>query len=185
MQDLDAIRRLKIGDISGLEVLIANHQIKALRTAYLIVQDEFLAEDIVQDTFLRIYHNIQRFDTNAPFEPYLLRSVVNAALNTLQQRSKEMPLEVDSNLDHVTELVSLTASVESQVEYADLKRQIACAIAALSPRQRAVIVQRYYLGMNEKEMASALEISPGTIKWLLNAGRKRLRNLLSPKRSAK
>lgn len=185
MRDQDAIRRLKNGDISGLETLIANHQIKALRTAYLIVQDEFLAEDIVQDTFLRIYHNIQRFDRNAPFEPYLLRSVVNAALNTLHRRSKELPLEVDSDLDSVTELVSQAASIESQVEYADLKHQIACAIAALSPRQRAVIVQRYYLGMNEKEMASALEITPGTIKWLLNAGKKRLRNLLSPQRSAK
>ncbi len=185
MRDQDAIRRLKNGDISGLDILIANHQIKALRTACLIVQDVHLAEDIVQDTFLRIYQNIQRFDNNLPFEPYLLRSVVNAALNTLQQRSKEIHLEEDRDLDYVTELVSQAASVESQVEYTELKHQIGEAIAALSPRQRAVIVQRYYLGMKEKEMASALDITPGTIKWLLNAGRKRLRSLLAPPRSAK
>ena len=185
MREQDAILRLKNGDLSGLETLIANHQTKALRVAYLIVQDEFLAEDIVQDTFLRIYKNIHRFDLASPFEPYLLRSVTNTALNALKQRSKEVPLDNNDQIEAISFLLSQAATVESQVEYADLKRQIANAIARLSPRQRAVIVQRYYLGMNEKEMASALDISPGTIKWLLNAGRKRLRNLLDPQRSAK
>lgn len=185
MQDQDAIRRLKNGDISGLESLIASYQIKALRTAYLIIQDEFLAEDIVQDTFLRIYQHIQTFDINSRFEPYLLRSVINAALNTINERSKELPLDENDDTETVAALLSQATSIESQVEYADLKRQISTAIAALSPRQRAVIVQRYYLEMSEKEMASTLEIAPGTVKWLLNAGRERLRNLLSLQRSEK
>ncbi len=48
----------------------------------------------------------------------------------------------------------------------------------LSPRQRAVIVQRYYLEMSEKEMAAEAGVARGTIKWLLNAARERLRRLL-------
>jgi DNA-directed RNA polymerase specialized sigma24 family protein len=48
----------------------------------------------------------------------------------------------------------------------------------LSPRQRAVIVQRYFLEMNEKEMAEASGSAVGTVKWMLNAARKRLRDLL-------
>jgi DNA-directed RNA polymerase specialized sigma24 family protein len=48
----------------------------------------------------------------------------------------------------------------------------------LSPRQRAVIVQRYYLEMSEKEMAAESGTAVGTIKWLLNAARERLRTLL-------
>jgi DNA-directed RNA polymerase specialized sigma24 family protein len=48
----------------------------------------------------------------------------------------------------------------------------------LSPRQRAVIVQRYFLEMNEKEMAIESNVAVGTIKWLLNAARERLRGLL-------
>ena len=54
----------------------------------------------------------------------------------------------------------------------------------LPPRQRAVIVQRYYLEMSEQEMAESLEIAPGTVKWLLNAARSRLRSLLGAERSA-
>ena len=48
-----------------------------------------------------------------------------------------------------------------------------------SPRQRVAIVQRYYLEMSEKEMTQALDIAPGTVKWLLNAARSRLRTLLN------
>jgi RNA polymerase sigma-70 factor (ECF subfamily) len=54
----------------------------------------------------------------------------------------------------------------------------------LSPRQRAVVVQRYYLEMSEKEMTETLEVAPGTVKWLLNAARSRLRSLLGSERNA-
>jgi len=55
MDDLQAIQRLKAGDIGGLEALMERHQAKAVRTAFLITHDENLAEDVIQDTFVRIY----------------------------------------------------------------------------------------------------------------------------------
>ena len=76
------------------------------------------------------------------------------------------------------------ASVEEQAEFNALKQQILEALAKLPPRQRAAIVQRYYLEMTEKEMSDALEAPPGTVKWLLSAARARLRSLLGPERMA-
>ena len=81
-------------------------------------------------------------------------------------------------------LITRAASVEDQVEAAQLRGAIGTALAALPARQRAVIVQRYYLDMSEKEMAQALEAPPGTVKWLLNRARARLRTLLGSERSA-
>jgi RNA polymerase sigma-70 factor (ECF subfamily) len=72
--------------------------------------------------------------------------------------------------------------VEEQTEFNALKHEIFEALAALPPRQRAVIIQRYYLEMTEKEMAEALQAPPGTVKWLLNAARARLRSLLGRER---
>jgi RNA polymerase sigma-70 factor (ECF subfamily) len=69
-------------------------------------------------------------------------------------------------------------SVEAQVESLEFQDQIWEAMQRLSPRQRAVIVQRYFLEMSEKEMAEAAGTSIGTVKWLLNAARTRLRALL-------
>lgn len=182
MDDLQAIQRLKDGDIGGLAILVARYQTKAVRVAFLITHDETLAEDIVQDTFMRIYHRINYFDLSHPFEPYLLRSVVNAALNVVQKADKHLSLEGD--LDQVEGLLSQAASVESDVEYIQLKQRIVAALAGLEPRQRAVVIQRYYLEMSEKEMAAALDAPPGTVKWLLNTARAKLRNLLGSERSA-
>ena len=69
MNDQKAIRRLKHGDIGGLEQLIACYQAKAVRTAYLVTHDEPLAEDVVQDTYVRFYEQVHHFDECRPFEP--------------------------------------------------------------------------------------------------------------------
>jgi len=183
MEDLQAIRRLKSGDIGGLECLIAHYQGKALRTAFLITHDEPLAEDVVQDVFVRFYQHAESFDEARPFEPYFMRSVVNAALNCIE-REKRGRSFTDADTSELEDLLEEAASVEEQVEFNTLKWQIAEALADLPPRQRAVIVQRYYLEMSEKEMSEALDSPPGTVKWLLNAARTRLRALLGSERMA-
>src|SRR5512134_3472338 len=88
MEDLQAIRRLKRGDIGGLEHLIARYQGKAMRTAFLITQDEPMAEDVVQDAFVRFYQRARTFDETRPFEPYFIRSVVNAAFYCNEREKK-------------------------------------------------------------------------------------------------
>lgn len=181
MDDLQAIQRLKEGDIGGLETLVARHQDKAVRAAFLITHDESLAEDVVQDTFVRLYRRIHRFDPSRPFEPYLLRSVINAALDAAEKANRHLSL--DGDREQVEGLLSQAASLESDVEYLQLKQDIVAALASLEPRQRAAVVQRYYLGMSEKEMAAALAAPPGTVKWLLNAARARLRDLLGSERN--
>lgn len=184
MDDLQAIRRLKNGDLGGLELLIASYQAKAVRTAYLVTHDEPLAEDVVQDTFVRFYQRVRFFEESRPFEPYFLRCVVNAALNALEKENRSTAaLDGESDLHGLEQVLSRALSVEDQVEFAELEREIHRALSALSPRQRAVAVQRYYLEMSEKEMTEALKIAPGTVRWLLNAARVRLRALLSSERS--
>ncbi len=184
MDDLQAIRRLKNGDIGGLEILIACYQARAVRTAYLVTHDEPLAEDVVQEAFVRFYERVRHFDEHRPFEPYFLRCVVNAALNAVEKENRSTAsLDDDTDPCALERLLARAASVEEQVEFAQLKREILQALGALSPRQRAVAVQRYYLEMSEQEMTEALDIAPGTVKWLLNAARARLRALLGSERS--
>jgi RNA polymerase sigma-70 factor (ECF subfamily) len=183
MDDLQSIQRLKQGDIGGLEILMTQYQVKAVRAAFLITHDEARAQDVVQETFIRIYQRIHQFDDSRPFEPYLMRSVVNAAFNAVRGDRKFDSLDEDGS--QVKNLLDRAASVESQMEFTQLQQEILTALSKLSPRQRAVIVQRYYLEMSEQEMALALDAAPGTIKWLLNAARARLQGLLGKGRSLK
>jgi RNA polymerase sigma-70 factor (ECF subfamily) len=184
MDDRQAVRRLKDGDISGLEVLVARYQRKAVQTAYLITHDEQLAEDVAQETFVRVYQRIEKYDEGRPFAPYLLRSVANAALNAVEKTARWVQYGAGSDVARVAELLREAGSVEDRAETARLKEEVARALAELPPRQRAAIVLRYYLGMSEQEMAQTLAAAPGTIKWLLNAARGRLRSLLHLERSA-
>lgn len=183
MEDLQAIRRLKRGDIGGLECLIAHYQAKALRAAYLITHDELLSEDAVQEVFVRFQRVARQYDESRPFEPYLLRCVVNEALKLINRRKRELPFP-DEDISEVEGILEQAASVEDQAEASLLKRRVVEALAKLPPRQRAAIVQRYYLGLSEKEMAEELEAPPGTVKWLIHAARERLRVLLGSERMA-
>jgi RNA polymerase sigma-70 factor (ECF subfamily) len=178
MDEENAIQRLKNGDIRGLEFLVNRYQVKAARTAYLITGDPRLAEDVVQDSFLRAYRSIRGFDAARPFEPWFLRSVINASVKLMQKTARQVQVGDEADGTILVELARRIDSVESQVEFAEIQGQIWSALQKLSPRQRAVIVQRYFLEMSEAEMAKDSGTAPGTIKWLLNAARTRLRSLL-------
>jgi RNA polymerase sigma-70 factor (ECF subfamily) len=169
---------LKQGNISGLEFLVACHQVKAVRTAYLITRDLGLAEDVVQDCFLRAFHAIRGFDATRPFEPWFMRSVVNAAVKMMQRSARQIEVGDEADESLLAELAARVESVEAQVESIEVQNQIWEAMQKLSPRQRAVIVQRYFLEMSETEMAKESGTAAGTVKWMLNAARKRLRGLL-------
>lgn len=174
--DLSAIRRLKTGDLGGLETLIRRYQRQAARAAFLVLRDSQAAEDVTQETFLKVARHIEKFDESRPFGPYFLRSVVNAALEAASRASKR---EQDSVAFESCEgWLAAAETVESETEWNALKRDIHHALEQLSPRQRAAIVMRYYLNLSEKEMAERLETRPGTVKWLLNEARARLRGLL-------
>lgn len=182
MDDRESIRRMRDGEIGGLEVLVHRYQTRAIRAAFLVTHDQALAEDVVQDTFVRLFQRIGHFDVSRPFEPYLMRSVVNAALNAVRRDRNSVSLDADPS--SVDDLLEQAASVEAQVEFGQLARALLEALSELSPRQRAAIVQRYYLELSEQEMAQAMQAPPGTIKWLLHAARARLRQLLGSERSA-
>ena len=178
MDEHQAIQRLKQGDISGLEFLVAYHQVKAVRTAYLITRDLGLAEDVVQDSFLQAFRSISGFDSTRLFEPWFMRSVVNASVKMMQRSAKQVEAGEEADEFLLAEFTARVESVEEQVESIEAQNQIWDAMQKLSPRQRAVIVQRYFLEMSEKEMAEEAGSAVGTVKWMLNAARERLRSLI-------
>lgn len=179
MDEQQAIQRLKNGDIGGLETLVMQYQVKAVRAAFLITRDSGLAEDVVHDAFIHVYHAIAGFDATRSFGPWFMRSVVNASVKMMQRSARQVQVGNDADESILTDLAARVESVESQVESIAVQNQIWAALQKLSPRQRAVIVQKYFLGMSESEMADQSDTAKGTIKWLLNVARERLRELLA------
>ncbi|MCG8347017.1 MAG: RNA polymerase sigma factor [Chloroflexales bacterium] len=182
IDERDAIATLKMGDIQGLEVLVQLHYVHAVRTVYLITHDRDLAEDIVQTAFIRTYERIDQFDVNRPFSPWFLRSVVNDAVKITTRQARQISLEQESHdkaLARFEQLIDPQLGPDLLAEQAETREAVWTALLALSPHQRAVVVQRYYLGMTESEMATSADCPPGTIKSRLNAARNKLQGLLA------
>ena len=178
-----AIARIKQGDLTGLETLVRKYQVKAVYAAYLVLQDRQMAEDAAQNTFLHLVKRIGQYDDTRPFEPWLMRCVVNAALDAARQTKRWVPLETGADTGETMPVVWLTRSApcpEDLVETRELRQAVRAALNKLHPEQRAAVVLRYFLEMSEAEMVQALRKPPSTVKWRLHEAKRRLKELLRP-----
>src|SRR5512134_2876428 len=116
MDEQRAIQRLKRGDIGGLEILVSRYQVRAVRAAYLITRDPGLAEDVVQDCLIRVCSSIYGFDDTRPFEPWFMRSVVNASVKLLQRSARQVQVWEETDESLFAELAARVESVEEHVE---------------------------------------------------------------------
>jgi RNA polymerase sigma-70 factor, ECF subfamily len=177
MDEQQAIARLKQGDLHGLEFLLRQYQVRAVHTAYLIVGDPALAEDIAQNVFLRLAQKIDQFDDKRPFRPWFFRAVVNEAVKAAKRQKRTVSLEEPP--EAVTHwLLDSAPGPEELVEAGDLRQVVGNALQRLTPEQRAVIVQRHFLEMSEAEMVEKFQRPASTIKWWLHSARKSLKSLL-------
>jgi RNA polymerase sigma-70 factor (ECF subfamily) len=181
MTEAEAIAVLRQGNIAGLAFLVRRYQVRAVRAAYLITRDLALAQEVVQDTFLRVYERIHQFDPQRPFAPWFFRIVTNDAIKAAKRGRRTVSLERPeeggtASLEDV--LPDKRPAPAEEVASAQLREQVWEALGQLNPKQRAAVVLRYYLDMGEAEMAVKLSIAPGTVKWHLHTARERLRTLL-------
>lgn len=179
--DQAAIAQLKAGQISGLQALVERYQAQAVQAATLITRDRAAAEDVVQEAFLRAYQRIAQFDAARPFRPWFLRMVVNDAVKAAQRRQRTVSLEAPARGadERLIEYLEATAGrPEDQAIQAELRGQIEAALRQLTPKQRAAVVKRYFLGLSDQELADELNCAPGTVRWYLSAARRQLRTLL-------
>ncbi|MBL8057829.1 MAG: sigma-70 family RNA polymerase sigma factor [Anaerolineales bacterium] len=183
MEERQALARLRRGDLAGLEPLVRAHQLRAVRAAALIVRDRALAEDLVQAAFLRAAERIAQLDPGRPFGPWFLRSVVNDALKAAARRERQVSLDDEPDeggAGLAGHLADPALDPAALAELAETRQAVWAALGRLSPRQRAAVVLRYYLELDEAEVAARLQAAPGTIKWHLHQARARLRQLLHP-----
>ena len=183
MEEQIAISRIAQDDLNGLESLVNLYQARAVHAAYLIVYDPALAEDVVQAAFIKVVEHIHQFDEERPFAPWFFRIVVNDALKLAKKQKRNVSLEdLDEPAAQLAQwLTDPGLKPEQFVEQKETRENILKAIQSLPPKQRAVIVMRYYLDMSEADMSTKMERPLSTIKWWLRDARKRLVDLVDSK----
>lgn len=180
MEERRAVERLKGGDVGGLQPLARAHYARSVRAAYLILRDREAAEDIVQGAFARVPDKIKSFDETRPFGPWFSKMVVNDAVKAASKRERTVSFYGGDAEELISRMADPGTGPQELAEQAETQGRVWRALEKLPPGQRAVIVQRYYLGMTEVEMADSAASPPGTIKSRLNTARKNLSKLLRP-----
>lgn len=177
--DGQLIGKLQAGDLEALGVLYERHKTLVFRTALAVVQDPAAAEDILQESFLRLNRYAQRVDTTLPLEPWLYRVTVNLAYSWESRRRRwQIPLE--GVIDYLVSPKSL--SPEWRAELNQVRREVLEAVYSLGFNQRIVIVLHYLNSLSLKEIAYVLDCPVGTVKSRLHYGRENLVRKLSADR---
>jgi RNA polymerase sigma-70 factor (sigma-E family) len=152
---------------SRLPDLYWRHASDALRLAYLVTGDRHLAEDIVQDAFVRAFGRWHDLRSPDSFGPYLRRTIVNLSRDHFRKAQRERGLARDRGV--------VTDHHESPGSQIELRDELLRALRKLPVRQRAAVVLRYCEGLSEQEVADALGTTTGAVNSLVARGLSRLR----------
>ena len=178
-REAQLIERSKRGDRAAFGQLIRMHQRRLHACAVQMLGDRGEAEDAVQETLLRAYRAIDRFDGRAELSTWLYRICINVSLNTLRRRKRgtvdvDDPRVPEPAADPHQGQTDPRGALQSQQLY----RRLAEALDQLSPSLRATVVLVLIEGVPQKDAAATLGCSEGTIAWRVHEARRRLRDLL-------
>lgn len=140
-----------------------------VRTAFSLVGDWDLAEQLTQDAYLRLWRRWRWIADQQAAPAYLQRTVVNLSRETIRRRV------IERRVLQTRSAQPLTAVAPDPAAGVDLRR----ALAALPARKRACVILRYLVGMSEAETADVLGISVGTVKSQTHKGLRQLREGLA------
>lgn len=173
-EDWELIEGCKHNDTAAFERLYLKYASKMKGVAFRYVNDAAVAEDILQESFIKVYVNLKTFDTKGSFEGWLRRVVVNASINYYHTVKKEQ--EKLSDLGYFMERDMEEEDAEEKYDYS--MEELVESIAALPEGYKMVFNMYVVDNFSHKEIASALNISEGTSKSQLSKAREYLKRVL-------
>lgn len=177
MDEAEAIRRARQGDAGAFRWLVERDGDLVRRTAYLLVYDAGLAEDLAQEAFLSAWQGLRGFRTATGFRPWVLRILMNKVSS--HRRKRRLGLALD-RLRPGREPADPAPDPSTLALRSEDRRELAAAVETLPPGWKRMVVLRYYSGLSVPEVAVVLGVAEGTVKSGLHRALGRLREALGP-----
>lgn len=170
---VDDVRRARRGDSNAFAALVKSVQRQVYGLCLRLLRTEAEAAEVAQETFLRAYQNLDRYDDARPFDLWVLTIARNQCLDLLRRRQK---MKTDDVEDHAHALTSGEPSLEDGAIARQERRSLEDAMATLSVDDREVLALYYVQKRTTKEIAEVMDVAPGTIMARLFRAREKLRN---------
>lgn len=181
--DAAAIARVRAGDRDAYRLLVERHSRIVFRLAYRIVQNEMDAEDVVQETFMRAYQHLDRFDMAASFSTWLYRIASNYALDLLRARQRHASSvePTESGEDFLSTTVAHPGPPPDRLLLSrEVEDRVQQALGALTPQERTAFVLRHFEGQSIEEIGQAIGATGNATKQSVFRAVQKLRRALEP-----
>ncbi len=173
-QDTELVAEAKKGKLGAFDELVSRHEVRIYNLCYRMLRDQNDARDLAQDTFVKAYKALSKFDGRSSFSTWIYRIAVNGCINFLKKKPREVALEFPH------EGVS-SYNPEATYRQRMMRKVISEAVNMLPDVQRAVFTLKQFEGLSYKEIAEYLGKSIGTIKASHHQAVNNLKNYLKNK----
>ena len=164
LNDQELVHAYVEGNERAFELLLSRHKRKVWSHIYLLVRDREITEDLFQEAFIKVVHQLKsgKYNEEGKFLPWLLRIAHNLVIDHFR-RVKKMPL-VRSNDEHdvFATIAQPSKNVEQRLVNVQIDADVRRLIDSLPEEQREVVLMRTYLGMSFKEIADHTDVSINT-----------------------
>lgn len=173
MEEAVWIQKVREGDTGAFAHVVQAHQSSVYNLTYRMLGERMAAEDAAQETFLRAFRNLHRYDVNRPFRTWLLSIAANYCVDCLRRRRPTLPLET------TFATAADDPSPEATVMHRETQEKIQRLLEELSATDRAAVVLHYWYDCSYEEIAEGLELTVSAVKSRLYRARRAMAARLS------
>jgi RNA polymerase sigma-70 factor (ECF subfamily) len=187
LTDQDVIARARAGREAAYRELIGRYQRPVLSLIFRLVRDRELSEDLAQETFIKVFNALDRYDPNQKFSSWIFKIAHNTAIDQLRKKEvATLSLDGSPHAESADEaeatLFTAVASDETPEEYTssrEIGSEIERALATLRPEYRTVIILAHVEGRPYEEVAEIMALPLGTVKTFIHRARNELKQRLT------
>jgi RNA polymerase sigma factor (sigma-70 family) len=181
--DSQLVARARRGNQAACREIVCRYQRSIFNLIVRMVHERTLAEDLSQETFLKAFSRLDRYDPQYKLSNWLFKIAHNTVIDHLRRRKGEMlPLDVLDRGHEVPDSLTRDPAVNDPLEglvRAEIAQTIECALAGLRPEYRQVVVLRYHEDLSHEEIAHVMDLPVGTVKSHLHRARAQLAEALA------
>lgn len=181
--DQDLVKFYLNGEESVLEELLRRHKSKIYTSIYLLVKDQYLAEDIFQEAFIKVINTLRsgRYNEEGKFLPWVIRIAHNLVIDHFR-REKRAPVITSADGTDILNLIQvLEESTEDRILREQTHIDLRMMIQRLPDEQKEVLIMRHYADLSFKEIADLTEVSINTALGRMRYALSNLRKMMEVK----
>lgn len=175
LSDQEIIDSVRKGNDSDYSIIVNRYKNKAFSMLKRMLKNEFDAEEVLQDCFLKAYNSLNSFKGEAKFSTWFYRIVYNTALTRLSSQKRKTEAEMTSVEDHFDLESKYNAD---DIEKKDIQEFVRDIITKLPERYSAIITMFYLNEMSVEEISEVMQITVTNVKVMLHRSRNSLRDLV-------